>query len=275
WAMEAKELNDTFPNGDTVHFYRYQGALGSETRGRLPFFQATEGSAVVMGVRNSTRIPIQPQIAGVVTGPRIRAGGQALFTFTMPAAGTYLVSNAQVPQVTGTLGLNAVMVSRPSSGNQEVWNGGPSFDREYILHYSDSDSRWNVDAANVTLPNLATYQPNFFTLNGLSYPDIVSDPDTRIACNLGERVLLRMSNSGLMRQSIHFHGYHVEVVSRNNQPVTNFPMKDTVEVASGTTVELILDVNQTGSYPVHPHSLTAVTANGLYPYGALNLIVAS
>jgi hypothetical protein len=52
-------------------------------------------------------------------------------------------------------------------------------------------------------------------------------------------------------------------------------MKDTVEVASGTTVELILDVNQTGSYPVHPHSLTAVTANGLYPYGALNLIVAS
>ncbi|MBC8370882.1 MAG: multicopper oxidase domain-containing protein [Planctomycetes bacterium] len=275
WALEAKEVNDNFPNGGTVHYYRYEGALGSETRGRIPFYQAAEGSTVVIGVRNSTRIPIQPQIPGIVTGPRIRPGRQALFTFTMPAAGTYLLTNAAVPQVTGTLGMNAVMVSRPSSGLNEIWNGGPTFDREYILHYSDSDSRWNADAANVTLPNLATYQPNYFTLNGLSYPDISTDPDTLIVCNLGERVLLRMSNSGLMRQSIHFHGYHVQVVSRNNQPITNFPMKDTVEVAAGTTVEVIIDVNQTGTYPVHPHSLTAVTANGLYPYGALNLIVAS
>ena len=57
-------------------------------------------------------------------------------------------------------------------------------------------------------------------------------------------------------------------------PNTVLPPKDTVAVPGGGTTDVILNVNQTGLYPVHPHSLTAVTANGLYPYGQLTLIEA-
>ncbi len=275
WAIEAVETDESFADGSTVHFYRFQPYQGSAKRGRLPYFEATEGETIVLGLKNSTRVPLQPSIPGVIVAPVVPAGQTGWVMFTMPPAGSYQLSQESYRVVSGPCGLAGTMVSRPSSGAQELWSGGPAFDREYTLHYQDSDNRWNMAAANLQMPNISEYQPNFFTLNGNAYPDTGADPDTLIVCNNGERVLLRMSNSGHMRQSIHFHGYHALVVARNNVPVTAFPPKDTIEVASGSTVDVVIEINQPGSYPVHPHSLTAVTANGLYPYGQLTLIVAS
>jgi hypothetical protein len=275
WAMEAKKVTETFPDGSVVDFFRYLPLQGSDTRGTLPFFEETEGATIVVAVKNSLAVAIRPEIPGVASGPMIAPGATDWFRFTMPAAGTYVLGQANYRELSGPLGLAGVMVSRPSSGAQELWNGGPAFDREYILHYQDSDDRWNSAAAAGNLPNQAVYEPNFFTLNGLSYPNTSADADSHIACLLGERVLLRLSNSGRMRQSIHFHGYHVEIAARGNVPNTMLPPKDTVELSpSGGTTDLILTVNQVGTYPVHPHSLTAVTSNGLYPYGQLTLIEA-
>ncbi len=275
WAVEAVALQESFQDGSVVDFFRYQPLLGSATRGNLPFFEAVEGTLVVVGVQNNLAVSIRPEILGVATGPLIPPGQRYWFSFTAPPAGSYLLSQAQYRDFSGPLGLAGVFVSRPASGLQELWVGGPSFDREYILHYQDSDERWNSAAAAGRMPNQAVYEPNFFTLNGLSYPATSTHPDCLIACLLGERVLLRLSNSGRMRQSIHFHGYHVEIAAKNNIPNTTLPAKDTVEVPASGSTDVILTVNQVGTYPVHPHSLTAVTANGLYPYGQLTLIQAT
>jgi len=275
WAVEAKQVQEAFPDGSSLDFFRYHPLQGSETRGRLPYFEATEGATVVVGVKNSLAIPIRPEITGVAVGPLIAPGQQDWFRFIMPPAGSYQLSQADYGQVSGPLGLAGVMVSRPSSGAQELWNGGPSFDREYVLHYQDSDERWNQAAVSGSLPNLNLYEPNYFTINGLAYPNTTADPDSHIACLLGERVLLRLSNSGRMRHSIHFHGYHVEVAAKNNVPNTILPEKDTLELPAGGTTDLILTVNQVGTYPIHPHSLTAVTTNGTYPYGQLTYIEAT
>jgi multicopper oxidase len=274
WTVEAVEVQDSFQDGSTVPFFRFQAVSGTDTRGTLPFLEATEGTTATLTLINRLAVAIQPGIEGLGVGPVINPGATKSITFPMPAAGSYILKEMRYPTFSGPLGLAAVVVSRPSSGLNELWNGGPAFDREYILHYQDSDDRWNVAAAALTLPNAAVYEPNFFTLNGLSYPDTNADPDSHIYCQMGERVLLRMSNSGRMRQSIHFHGYHVDIAARGNVPNTLLPEKDTVELRAGGTTDVILNVNQIGSYPVHPHSLTAVTANGLYPYGQLTLIEA-
>jgi len=274
WTLKASATQEAFGDGATVDFFRYQAHLGSESRGNLPYFEAAEGSLVVITVFNDLPILIRPQIPGVALGPNIAPGTTGWFHFTMPAAGTYLLGQARLSMLSGPIGFAGVMVSRPANGAQELWSGGPAFDREYVLHYQDSDKRWNDDVAQLTLPNSAVYEPNYFTVNGLSYPDTTTDADTFLACQSGERMLLRLSNSGRMRQSIHFHGYHVETAARDNVPNTMLPAKDTVEVASGSTTDVILTVNQTGVFPVHPHSLTAVTANGLYSFGQLTLIEA-
>ena len=108
----------------------------------------------------------------------------------------------------------------------------------------------------------------------MSFPELGDDPDSRIVCNVGDRVLIRFVNLGLMRQSIHFHGYHVEILTRDNQPETALAPKDTFAVTPGGSTVVLLVPHQAGVYPVHPHSLTAVTANGTYPYGQLALIEA-
>ncbi|MBC8327425.1 MAG: multicopper oxidase domain-containing protein [Planctomycetes bacterium] len=274
WTVEAVATQESFGDGATVPFFRFQAVGGTAVRGRLPFLEATEGAGATLTLVNRLAVAIRPGVTGLGVGPLVAPGATRSVSFPMPPAGTYLLQEARFAGVSGPLGFAAVIVSRPSSGRQELWNGGPSYDREFILHYQDSDDRWNAAAAAMTPPNTAVYEPNYFTLNGLSYPATDADPDTHIACQMGERVLLRLSNSGRVRQSIHFHGYHVEVAARGNVPNTTLPPKDTVEVPAGGTTDLILTVDQTGLYPVHPHSLTAVTANGLYPYGQLTLIEA-
>lgn len=174
----------------------------------------------------------------------------------------------------GALGLGAMIASRPASGLNELWSGGPTFDREYVLLYHDTDARWNQAAANLRWPDTSLFEPNYFTLNGLSYPDLGSDPDSLVHCQVGERVLLRLGNIGKVRQSIHFHGYHAEIAARDNVPETSLPPKDTIPVPSDSTVDVILPVTQAGLFPLHPHFVPAVTANGLYPYGQLALIEA-
>ncbi|MCA9003027.1 MAG: multicopper oxidase domain-containing protein, partial [Planctomycetes bacterium] len=112
-------------------------------------------------------------------------------------------------------------------------------------------------------------------INGLTYPGTASDPSTYVTGNLGDRILIRMGNLGRMRQSVHFHGYHPEVVARNSVPEAILGSKDTFPLPSSHTVDVILTANQAGTYPLHPHSLTAVTENGLYPGGQLTLITIS
>jgi FtsP/CotA-like multicopper oxidase with cupredoxin domain len=190
----------------------------------------------------------------------------------MPPAGTYLLTSVwwggPMPplEIGGTSG---VMVSRPSSGLQELWNGGPRWDREYVLLYEDTDSRYPLvtdQAGGIQ------YEPDYFTLNGYAFPDTVSQSDIVIAGNNHDRILIRLCNLGRMRQCIHYHGFHVDVEARNNVPETIFGPKDTIPVPHGETTDVILTANQRGVFPVHPHSLTAVTAGGLYPLGQLTLI---
>ena len=282
--LRASPTSYTFPEGTTLPFFRLAHDGAGTNHGLIPVVEATEGDTVTLHVDNQLPITVRPSLLGVADGPRIRAGQAAQFTFTMPPAGSYLVGHADAHRPgPGTLhaidpqrpmsGFSALAISRPVSGANELWSGGPTFDREYFLLYEDADDRWNALMPNPRGPLPSEpYEPNYFMVNGFSYPDIASDPSSLVAGNLGERILIRLGNLGRMRQSIHFHGFHPEVVARNNVLETILGEKDTIPVPSRTTTDVILTANQVGAYPLHPHSLTAVTANGIYPLGQLTLI---
>jgi FtsP/CotA-like multicopper oxidase with cupredoxin domain len=113
------------------------------------------------------------------------------------------------------------------------------------------------------------YEPNYFTVNGLSYPDTASNNDTLVAMTQGEEVAIRLINTGLITYPMHFHGYHVRVATRDRVPETAVVDKDTVLVGVGECIDVILPVTQSGAYPLHTHYVPGVTANGVYvnPYG--------
>ncbi len=284
WSLTAVPTTYNFPIGTVLPFYRLQHVGPGTTHGLIPVVEAVEGQTVTLQIHNQLPIPIRPALVGVADGPILRPGQTLQFTFTMPSAGSYLIgeSTGQFPGAGGLTradrkrpasGFSAMVISRPASGGNVLWSGGPAYDREYFLLYEDADDRWNATMGSATsMVPAEGYEPNFFMVNGQSYPDIASDPSALIVGNVGERILIRLGNLGRMRQSLHFHGYHPEVVARNNVIETIFGEKDTVPVPPRTTTDVILTPNQVGDYPLHPHSLTAVTANGFYPMGQLTLI---
>ncbi|MDP6520789.1 MAG: multicopper oxidase domain-containing protein [Planctomycetota bacterium] len=285
WRLTADPSSTTFGNGVTIPFFRYN--TNGTRRGALPFAQATEGSSLTVLVTNNLPHAFRPEIVGVATGPLIRPGTSASFSFNMPPAGTYLLSadggkTAPAPGNFGaahisrpTNGLSGTLVSRPSSGAQVLYDGGPAYDREYVLLYDDADDRRNALQGSLGSIPRQPYEANYFTLNGMGFPDIAGDTDSVVAAGLGERVLLRLGNLGRTRQCIHFHGFHADTATRDNLPEIHWGEKDTIPVPTRTTTDVLFTANQLGTYPLHPHNVQAVTADGAYPFGQLTLIVVS
>ncbi len=287
WSLRAIASSYSFSSGTSVPFFRLENVTGATMQGNIPLIEAVEGQSVILEIENQLPIPIKPGVVGGVSGPTIYPGSTGLFVFTMPSAGSYMIGPAQiVPSPGGTHqqarpsryinGFCAMLISRPSSGASELYTGGPAYDKEYFILFEDEDDRWNAFMNSLNaLPPLTSYEPNYFMMNGLAYPDTASDTSTYVTGNVGDRILIRLGNMGRMRQALHFHGYHPEVVARQNVPETILGAKDTIPIAHRTTVDLILTPDQTGTFPLHPHSLTAVTENGLYPWGQLTLITIS
>ena len=274
WIIDAARVEQDFADGTSLPFFRFLPNGGTPSAGDLPRLDAVEFQPVSLTVRNLLDFAVQPSIVGHASGPVVEAGKKADWVFTMPAAGTWLLTDALLGPAAGPVGFGGTLISRSAPARFAA--GDPyNIDREYVLVYQDADDLWNLAVEANMLPDTSGYEPNYHTLNGLTYPNTLTDPDTRITCSKGEFVLIRLANLGHVRHSIHFHGYHADMVSRNNEAELMLPLKDTFPLPGYSTAELVLPVAQGGRFPLHPHSLTSVTDNGLYPHGQITLIDAA
>ncbi len=274
WRIDVERIEETFGDGSSVPFFRFVSRSATPTNGRLPILRARAGQLVGIRFQNNVGFPVQPLILDHQTGPVVMPGEHKNWYFNMPPAGTWMMTDAILGTVAGSAGFAACVVSNGPANGIQVANA-PKIDREYFLMYQDTDDRWNhaIDVGDE--PDENVYEPNYHTLNGLTFPNTMMDADTRINCALGDHVLIRIANLGLQRQSLHFHGYHARFMRRNNQVENMLPEKDTFGIPGYSTAEILLPVRQMGKFPMHPHSLTAVTDNGLYPGGQITLIDAA
>ena len=281
WDLKAHSTAYSFGNGTQLPYLRFAPLAGGALRGSVPFFEADEGAWVGVRITNELQLPIRPEVVGVITGPEIQPGATREFNFSMPSAGSHLLRASRTGSSggirplrpgRGANGLAGFLVSRPVGNPNQLWSGGPTFESEYVLLYEDADERRTRATGSSSELVRQPYVPDYFTVNGLAFPDLPADPDSRIVGSLGERILIRMGNLGRMRQAIHFHGYHVEILARNNVPETVLPPKDTFPLPVRETVDVLLTPQQIGVFPLHPHSLTTTTAGGLYPFGQITLI---
>ena len=67
------------------------------------------------------------------------------------------------------------------------------------------------------------------------------------------RIINDKNSSHPMQHPIHFHGQRFLVLSVNGIPVEHLVWKDTVLVAKGTTVDILLDVTNPGDWMIHCH----------------------
>lgn len=264
WRFEARRVEQAFSDGSVVPFFRYVSVGNTRSNGDIPLMQNREGRKVGVSIENNVDFPIQPTILNYESGPVIMPGETAIWNFTMPPAGTWIFTESLLGVAASSAGFSAAMISNPAGKSEQI--------RDFYLMYQNADDRWNEAIDNGNVPDESVYEPNYHTINALSYPHTINDPSTYITCFLHEQVLLRVANFSNIRQSIHLHGYHAQTLNVNNVPDNSMPPKDTFPLAADTTMDILMDVDQIGEYPVHPHSLTATTDNGLYQGGAVTMI---
>ncbi len=102
--------------------------------------------------------------------------------------------------------------------------------------------------------------PLGYTINGKGFPataPIVAKP--------GQKVRLRYMNEGLQIHPMHLHGMPQQVVAKDGYSLPQPRLEDTVLVAPGERIDVIVDATELGVWALHCHILShAETEHGMF-----------
>lgn len=257
--IEAKAVTVTY--ADSFEVSRYQFVMDDREQEHL-VFNYKVNDELKLKVVNRLSFEIGFSNDGGFGNPiNIPAGDSAEVVWKLSKAGYCKVYDHLSPHG-AYMGLTGVLLSRidPSSESFFMWD------------LSDFEWEVNEEIAKDKAPDFSAYRPDFFTINGKVYPDSENDPLVKITGDVDEVITLVIINSGKAAYSIHFHGYHVKVVSTKGRKLIEGASKDTVpiEVNEVMVVEMVPD--KPGEYPVHNHALSGVISSGLYPSGQFSIM---
>jgi FtsP/CotA-like multicopper oxidase with cupredoxin domain len=192
-------------------------------------------------------------ISGVQT--TINPTDTAIITVHFPNEGVYIYYDHLNAPAYAYLGLSSMIIADNFAGPEFHWNI-----KDHQKSYNDS----LFAGASV---DWTTYYPDYFVINGRSNPEINTDAAARITGSVGQTIRLYIANTGLAIHSMHFHGYHLEIIHSSDRPATVGRSKDTFPIQAMEVLILELIPDKPGEYPVHDHNLVATTGGGIYPSG--------
>ncbi len=111
------------------------------------------------------------------------------------------------------------------------------------------------------------YYPDYFTINGLSHPDLQNDASARVVGKVGETIRIAIANTGQSKHAIHFHGFHLRVIYSSTDQIDVDSSKDSFPLESMQSLILEMIPDKSGSYSVHDHNLVAISGGGIHPNG--------
>ena len=226
-----------------------------------PILTLNVGDELELTLHNDDDQPHGFEVVGLGGGDSIVApGAAATFSYSFPSSGTWLYRDPVNYPVSQGVGL---------AGAIEVVDVSLDYDNEFIWLLGEHSEEWMTEYAADLVIDASRYDPDYFTINGLSGTDTSNDPRAHVVGLVGDDLLIRVVNGGLRLHSLHFHGYHVDVIARDGQPLAEPLEKDTVAIPVGGTAEFVLHPHQPGVFPIHDHVVISVTANGVYPLGMI------
>ena len=221
----------------------------------------TTDDTLIVKVFNNDSVTHNLSVKGMFVGDNILAGDSLVDTISFVNEGLYIYYDANQYPKYAYLGLSGMISVENSSHESFYWN------------IKDHRSTWNDSLVQSNNVNWNNYYPDYFTINGNSNPDINADPTARITGSVNDTILVFMCNTGQSVHSMHYHGYHLEVLYSSKFPGHVGRSKDTFGVYPMETMVLRLIPHQQGEYPVHDHNLVATTGGGMYPSGMFTTIL--
>jgi FtsP/CotA-like multicopper oxidase with cupredoxin domain len=231
FKLTCDEVEWEMAPGKSAAARGYNGAIPG------PILRATEGDRVRITVTNNLKesttvhwhgiyVPNNMDGVGFVNQEPIKPGSTFTYEFTLRNSGTHMYHSHHnsLDQVNrGLLGAFIVDPKDPATR--------PSYDREYIMVLNDLSLG--------------------FTLNGKGFP-----ATDAVTAKLGERVLVRFLNEGVMNHPMHLHGMPMQIVAKDGWPLPQPYLCDTIDVAPGNRYDAIIEATEAGVWAFHCHVLS-------------------
>ena len=203
--------------------------------------QANDGVPSTSGY--VAQMPGPPGFGRVEGYPNL--GSPFTYTFTAPHAGTYMYHCHVDTVIHFEMGMYGTVIIRPPSGLTDVvWDGGPSFDREYIWHLHTFDSSWHDET--VSSRRTVRHRPDYFMINGKDGANAHLDPATAITGSPGDRILIRSNNMGYQPALIQLGGLPFQVIASDGRPLPAPITTDQQLVAPGERYDLLVQLPSAG-----------------------------
>jgi FtsP/CotA-like multicopper oxidase with cupredoxin domain len=179
-------------------------------------------------------------------------GQQFTYFYRPHRAGTYMYHchNEDVEHV--QMGMSGIVFVRPlQDGNTTLYrsgkyayndgDGSTGYDRHYAILLNEIEERQHDADRDIQEFIMTSHDPQFFTLNGRSYPQTVlphgtavstinplygnteySQPNSSlIQANPGERILLRLANLGYLQHTMELPGIAMKVIGQDASLLRN------------------------------------------------------
>jgi uncharacterized cupredoxin-like copper-binding protein len=228
WELTASVFRWETEPGKLVTAWGYNGMVPG------PQLRAEVGDRVQIVLHNELPAPTTIHFHGltvpndmdgvpVISQPAVMPGETFTYEFTVRNAGSnmyhsHFMAQSQVPM--GLLG--AFVVTDPDE---------PKADVDYTMILNDG--------------------PLGYTINGKGFP--ATEP---IAAKQGQKVLVRYMNEGLQIHPMHLHGMAQTVIALDGHLLPQPYDQDTVMVAPGQRVDVLIDATELGAWAFHCHILT-------------------
>jgi FtsP/CotA-like multicopper oxidase with cupredoxin domain len=234
WELTATEFEWEIEPGVFVHAMGYNGMVpGPQLRAqigdRVRIILHNELSEPTTIHFHGLTVPLDMDGVPVISQPAVMPGESFTYEFELRNSGSHMyhshfMAAHQVPA--GLLG--AFIVSDPAVD--------PIVDVDYTMVLNDG--------------------PLGYTLNGKSFP--ATEP---VTATLGQTVRVRYMNEGLQIHPMHLHGIPQQVIARDGHMLDQPYFEDTVLVAPGQRVDVLINASELGVWAFHCHILTHAESN--------------
>jgi ZIP family zinc transporter len=195
-------------------------------------------------------IPVDMDGVGGISQSLVLPGGHFVYRFVARDPGTFIYHTHDAEAMLDS-GLYGAIVVQPSVPRP--------VERGLAHDFLEMISSWQIQSG----------AENQFTLNGKEYP-----ATRALDVRGGERFRIRWINiSGEEFHTMHTHGHYQQVIARDAAPVEYRDVEDTVLVAPGQRVDVVVNANaKPGTWLIHCHVLDHIEDASGMPSGLITAI---
>ena len=268
FRLETSVIGWTIFEGQRVAAYAFNRQVPG------PRIRVTEGDRVRLLVTNRLPeatsvhwhgliLPNEEDGAAEITQRPIEPGRTYTYEFTARQAGTFFYHTHADSDRQQALGLYGALIIDPKDGPRMY-----GADKELVVQLQE----W-LEREGYTYPAMLMEGalPNFFTINGKSFPDT---PPLRM--KVGEKLLVRFIGSqDNFIHPMHIHGGPFEIVETDGYPVPKAARftKDTVNVGPGERYDVVWQARRPGKWLLHCHIPHHMTNDGHEEQGGGGLMM--